>query len=34
MEVLLNLLKTSVIVGCVVAALILLKPALNRRYHA
>ena len=34
MEVLLNLLKTSVIVGGVVAALILLKPALNRRYHA
>lgn len=34
MEVLLNLLKASVIVGCVVVALILLKPVLNRRYHA
>lgn len=34
MEYILNLLKISVIVGCVVLALILLKPVLNRRYHA
>ena len=34
MENILNLLKISVIVSCVVLALILLKPVLSRRYHA
>jgi len=34
MEQVLNMLKISVIVSCVVLALILLKPVLHRRYHA
>ena len=34
MDVLLNLLKVSTIVGCAVGLLILLKPLLRRRYHA
>ena len=34
MELLLNTLKVSLIVGCAVLLLILLKPVLRRRYHA
>ena len=34
MELLLNTLKVSLIVGCAVGLLILLKPLLRRRYHA
>ena len=34
MELLLNTLKVSMIVGCAVLLLILLKPVLRRRYHA
>jgi len=34
METMLNMIKISVIVSCVVLLLILLKPVLNRRYHA
>ena len=34
MELLLNTLKVSLIVGCAVLILILLKPLLRRRYHA
>jgi len=34
MDTMLHLIKISIIVSCVVLALILLKPVLNRRYHA